>query len=449
MSLDTLTQSAAPRHRSHAWLLPLLLVPGFAGLFALLLKDELLPPPAVQTVRAQLADTEMAAAATAEPKAKLLFRATGWLGADPFPYKATAFVGGQVAELAVTEGQQVKKGDLIARIDEAEYRLARDAARAAQAQAEANARAADERVAAEEEYERAALQREENDRIRSERYNALPDSAMSPQQKSDALHDMTISRARSAEAAARLRAARAEAAAAASAVQAARTAAERAELDLSRCAIVAPIDGRILEVKALPGGRLNPKGESADMSTAATLYDPQKLALAADVPLDRAGGLYVGQRARITCDALPNTVFTGKVARLYGRADETRNTLRAQVSLDAPDDRLRPDMQCRASFYSEGELPADDNEPTAADGDTDGGDVVLLPAEALQGNTVWVVNPQNRLERKTVSREPAADRSGLLGVRGVLAGQPAVLSPAADLQEGGRVSPEPQHNTAP
>lgn len=434
MSLSELTGTpvtAAAGRRMPVWLLPLLLLAGFGGLFLFIMRHELLPAPVVQAVRAEYAEPSPAEQPQT-PRAELLFRATGWIGADPLPAAASTYISGRVVDVPVTEGDMVEQGQVIARLDAREYELAL-------AHAEDESRAAAARVAtamaSQEEAEALLLalqERTQNLALRYDRFTRMSAGAVSEQQRTDALHELAEYRARTRAQEHALRVARSAVEQARALAAAAQTAQERARLDLARCTITAPISGRILKLMAVPGGRLSPGGEKEDMSTAALLYDPQRIALAADVPLDQAGRLAVGQQVRISCDVFPERVFRGHVARIYGQADQTRNTIRCQVSIEDPADMLRPEMQCRGAFYSEGEISDTAPAETAAAA----GDLVRVPAAAIVGDSVWVVSPEGTLLRRQIECE--GDK-----VRGVLPGEPVVLHPAADFQEGQRVRIQP------
>ena len=428
MSLSTLTTPPAPAAHRHApvWLLPLLLLFGFGGLFLFILWDELLPAPAVQTVRAAYAEAPPAGK-TQEKRAKILFRATGWIEPDPQPAAATTYIAGRVTEVAVTEGELVQQGQIIARLDAREYELALAHAESALSAAEAHAATAKAALAEAEATLTALRERTANYALRHERYAKLKGGAVSEQQRADALHDYTEHRARTQAQEAALQMARSMARQALAQVNVAEAERDKAQLDLSRCTITAPITGRIMKLMAVPGGRLSPGGETVDMSTAATLYDPRRIALSADVPLDQAGQLCIGQQVSISCDAFPDRAFTGRVARIYGRADQTRNTLRCQVSIENPDDMLRPDMQCRGAFYSEGIITDEAAAEPAGEGD-----LTSIPPSAIVGDKVWIVTPEGALMQRSITR--VGDK-----VRGVLPGEPVVLHPKADFKEGQRV----------
>ena len=53
----------------------------------------------------------------------LLFQASGWIEPDPFPIRVTSLYSGVVKEVHVLEGQQIKKGEVIATLIDEDARL--------------------------------------------------------------------------------------------------------------------------------------------------------------------------------------------------------------------------------------------------------------------------------------------------------------------------------------
>ena len=157
MSLSQLYQSSkttgatskAASHRksrASAWWLPVFLVVSFAGLFAFVFRDRLLPAMEVEVVRAVLladigvvgTDPQSGVADRSTPSPKpgglpdfsgaMLFQAAGWLEPDPLPIRATALTDGVIENVHVLEGQKVTRGELIAELIEEDAELALRAA---------------------------------------------------------------------------------------------------------------------------------------------------------------------------------------------------------------------------------------------------------------------------------------------------------------------------------
>jgi len=127
---------------------------------------------------------------------------------------------------------------------------------------------------------------------------------------------------------------------------------EKAILDLNRTKIYSPVAGRILKLFAQPGKRLMQNMDRPDASTVVSLYSENKLQARIDVPLAELSKLFIGQDVEISCSMLPERKFMGTLTRILGQADLQRNTLQVKVQILNPDSQLRPEMLCRAKFFS-------------------------------------------------------------------------------------------------
>ena len=165
----------------------------------------------------------------------------------------------------------------------------------------------------------------------------------------------------------------------------------------ARTEINAPVDGRVLALKAAPGQKKMVGMDEIDSATIAILYELEHLQVRVDVPLADAAGLSVGQRAKIRTSLLPDEVFEGQVTRIEGAADLQRNTLQAKVRIENPSDKLRPEMLSRVEFF-ETMIPTTDAVVEST------GIAVYIPREAIQDGHVWVCNPDTkRAERRSVN----------------------------------------------
>ncbi len=156
---------------------------------------------------------------------------------------------------------------------------------------------------------------------------------------------------------------------------------EAAELRLSRCTVVSPIDGVVVERLTSPG---SPVGTGPDRHAAHVLhvYDPASLQIRADIPLADAARVGVGQTADIVVDLLPDTVFRGTVTRFVHRADLAKNTVEAKIRIDDPSPLLKPDMLARVRLHAES-----DPQTGAARTVTR----VFAPEAAVRNGVAWVV----------------------------------------------------------
>lgn len=470
MSLELLTkqsnaeQSAQKSGKKVArpmpsWLIPLVIFIGFAAVFTIVLWDDLKPSTKVQTSRA-IALAEDTAADPSKPlkkdaPARLLFQAAGWLEPDPLPTNAGVLINGTIKDVLVTEGQLVKKGEPIATLIDDEYQIAVRQTHAAHMEAEATIRlrqaeikTAEANLKAEEASLAAAKERLKRADISYSRYSSLKPDTVSAQTITDAEQELReqekitlTNEAKIIASETTLDETRAKLDSSVAIEKKAEQACNKAKLDLERCVVPSPIDGRILRLNTSPGARVNALADDPIAGLVAVLYDPKSIALKMDVPLDQAGKLSVGQQARIRCEVFPDRIFLGTVTRIAGEADIQRNTLQARVRLTDPDDMLRPGMACRAEIYTPGILPQEGQEPIAADQGDIQQQSVLIPETAIvnQGDSpfVWVISVDDKLEKRQIRLDSSKNKDGLIAVTsGVLPGEPVVIEPSANLQEG-------------
>ena len=434
--------------RMPAWLLPALVFGGFLMLFLALFRDHILP--AVDAEVAVVLASSGPAAAAGEPGGggRLIFQASGWIEPDPLPVKATALIGGVVETVHLREGDVVRKGDPLVSLIQEDAELALEQARSElrrlEAVREAHHAAIDSarrklEAAVALVTSAAAIRDEAADQ--HERFKNLPARAVSES-------DVVSSKLRHARESAVLRATEAnrseieaelvrlerEIEVRNQEVAAAGVAVRRAELDLARTRIPAPSDGRVWRLLAAPGQKKILESDDPDSSTVAVIYDPAKLQVRVDVPLVDAANLQVGQPVRLRCGMLPDLVLRGEVTGIGGGADVQRNTLQAKVRMIETDERLRPDMLCRAEFLETG----GQGETRASAGQA----ALWVPGRALAGSHVWVVDPESKRAQRRAVVVSSEARDGYRRVLdGLRAGEWVALQPDR-LREGGRVNPK-------
>ena len=193
----------------------------------------------------------------------------------------------------------------------------------------------------------------------------------------------------------------------------------------------------VLERYAAPGMKRMAQMDDPDSATIVKLYDPDKLQVRVDVPLSDADRLVTGMPAKVVTAALPGQVFTGRISRITGEADITRNTLQVKVALEAPDPALRPEMLCRVEFFAAASAEA--RGPVRARN-------IWLPEEALDHTTgdsatVWVVDPvRDTVAPRAIELGPQR-RDGLRMVQsGLRPGEKVVVNGGGRLEAGVRVA---------
>ncbi len=221
-------------------------------------------------------------------------------------------VGGTIAEVLVADNAQVKKGDVILRIDDADYQVrvrqaeaeletARAQIAAADAQVRA-ARASVSRADAEAEKARLDLQRaqelQKGGAIASERYDASRISNETAQAGAGA------NKAQYAAALAQADLARARAKAAEAALDAAR-------LQLSYTVVRAPDDGGMSRFSARPGQIVQP-GQVVGQLV------PSRTYVVANFKETQTGGIRPGQKVDVEVDAYGGRTIDGTVESVSG-----------------------------------------------------------------------------------------------------------------------------------
>ena len=319
---------------------------------------------------------------------------------------------GRIADLRVSEGSYLKRGEVIARLENNDYR-----AQLAQADAALLTSRADLSEA------RAArdVAAKEAERLRAMR-------AGSPDLVAEEEYDAAASRA--AQAAARAQAAEAR-------IQAAVASQSFARANLENTIIRAPFTGTVLRKEAEIGEVVAPSvGGGLTRGAVVTMADLTTLEVEVDVNEAYIARVTKAQPAKITLDAYPDTSFRGEVRQVVPTADRQRATVQVKVSIVDRDPRILPEMGARVDFLAD---------TAGAVGLARAGPLRFrVPAAAVRevgGETVvWLVR-DGRLESRAVQGGPVSGgfreiRSGLAGGELLLVG--GVEEPRA----GMRVKPQ-------
>ena len=312
----------------------------------------------------------------------------------------SAKIPGRLAYLGVSEGSFVRKGEVIARMDNADYE-------AQVTQAEANLSSAQAQLI-EAQADRDQLDREVK-RLRDIRaQNAALvapqelDAAESRALQGDARANSAAARARAAEAGLRF---------------------ARATFD--NTLIRAPFTGTVLRKDAEVGEVVAPSvGGGLTRGAVVTMADLTTLEVEVDVNEAYIARIRAGQAARIILDAYPDTSFRGQVRQVVPTADRQRATVQVKVAITDRDPRILPEMGSRVDFL-EPEAPR-----VAAAPDAPVVRRIRVPAAAVRDAggrpQVWLVR-DGRLEPRAVDAGPTSGgfreiRSGLSGGELLLTG---------------------------
>ena len=308
-----------------------------------------------------------------------------------------AKIPGRLATLAVSEGSHVERGEVIARLENADYAAAVTEAEALLATARA--------TLLELTTDRDQLQREAARLHTIHQQNA---NLVSPQ-------DVEVADSRAQQADARVQAQQARVAAADAGLR-------FAHANLENTFIRAPFTGTVLRKEAEVGEVVAPSvGGGLTRGAVVTMADLATLEVEVDVNEAYIARVRGGQAARITLDAYPDTAFRGAVRQVVPTADRQRATVQVKVAIHDHDARILPEMGAKVEFL---------DEATPATAATAVRRRILVPAAAVRTEdgraVVWVVR-NGRLERTDVDAGPVSGnlreiRAGLSGGEQLLVG---------------------------
>lgn len=199
--------------------------------------------------------------------------------------------------------------------------------------------------------------------------------------------------------------------------------------------IRSPIDGRVLERAVEQGefvtnGFVGDKGAKGYVVTLADLHDLQ---VELDISQNDFSKIHVGSKATVTTDAFPDRKYEGQLVEIAPIANRQKATVQVKVQILRPDDRLRPDMNASVAFV----------DPAAPHLQGPANPLITIPASAVKDHSVFVVS-----EGKAVRRHVQIAGTAPQGVRisqGLLGGEDLILNAPADLKDGEKVRVEGEH----
>ncbi len=223
---------------------------------------------------------------------------------------------GRIAWLNIEEGQKVKKGELLARLESQEL----------EAQKREYVAARDQVVA-----------QLENARLDRDRAKALLDEKIGSQQAFDAA-DAQV---------------RSLAAQVASAEQLVKYTDEL----IKNAEIYSPINGVVTVKKAFLGETVAPQGFGGAGSAGATfavIVDLSSLEMEADINEQNVAKLTIGQPAEVALDAYPDKPYKARLRQIVPTADRQKGSVKVKIELLDKDSKVLPEMSCRVVFLNPG-----------------------------------------------------------------------------------------------
>jgi len=298
---------------------------------------------------------------------------------------------GQIVEEPIEEGQHVKRGELLARIDDRDY------------QAQLRQAIADRELAL------ANLKLKE---AQAARLRALFRSGVESRDSLDV--------AENALAVARAALGRADAAI------------DYAKFNVSQCYITSPINGIVLQKYRELGDTINYGGEiqaGGGATDIVQLADTDDMRAEVDINEADISKVAIGSAARVVPDAYPDRSFDATLVKIYPEADRQKGTVKVEVSIHNPDLAIiKPEMSARISF-------------STAAAHADSKPILLAPKKAVvtEGNAAFVWIVRNGIAERVAIRRGRELEDGVEVREGLSDGDLVIIEPPADLKDGKRV----------
>ncbi len=334
-SLRLEASQAAPRS-SRGWLVGLVAI-AFAAGGAFYFTRGRLGAVDVQTVKATRLQS---AAGTSAATGSAILTASGYLVARREAV-VSAKIQGRLQNLRVEEGSVVREGDVLARLESADYeaQLARAKAQLGQVEAQ-NART------------EAAIARADADLAEARRLLRQSEQLIKDQVVARDTLEAAQSRVRVGEAA--LDQARADR----RQVEADRARVEAevqfAQAQLANTVIRAPFAGTVVKKMAEVGESVAPIPPGVNISTSSgavvALADLATLEMEADVSESNVARLTESQPAEVEVEAFPDKRYRAVLRQIIPTADRTKATVQVKVTLSDKDERLKPEMSAKVTF---------------------------------------------------------------------------------------------------
>lgn len=352
-----------------------------------------------------------AVAASSDPSAGAVLQATGYVTARR-QATVSAQITGTLTAVLIEEGDRVKQGQILAKLDDSQYKAALDTAAA-------QAKAAHALV---NQYE-AQLAQNQRDAARNE---SLAERGLISKQAAE--QSRTLASSTRAQLVSQQR----QAAAADAQVT-------EAQVNFGYCLIRAPFDGVITTKDAQVGEVVSPfsAGGGFTRTGIGTIVDMDSLEVDVDVNEAYIGRVTPKMSAEAVLDAYPDWRIPAHVIAIVPAADRGKATVKVRVAMEQKDARIVPDMGVRVSFLEAAKPAVAEQAPKG----------VLVPAKSIvkrDGSDSVFIVANGTAHRRTV--QPATQTFGDMRLlpASVNAGDSVVVSPPDDLRDGSNVSVQTQ-----
>jgi RND family efflux transporter MFP subunit len=414
-----LDQADASPRRSRTWivLVGLVLVVAVAGLLYARSNG------GVQVTTVKAVSVESTGGGSAAAAGDPVLTASGYLVARREAV-VSAKIQGRLSELRVEEGDVVRQGDVLARLESLDYEAQVARARASNVQLEAQAARTEAAIArAEADLAEVRRQLRQTDRLAVEQVVArdAQEAAQSRVRVGEAALEQARADRRQVDA------------------DRARILAEvqYAEAQLANTVIRAPFAGTVVKKMSEVGESVAPIPPGVNISTSSgaivALADLATLEMEADVSESNVAKLQEQQAAEVEVEAFPEKRYRSVLRQVIPTADRTKATVQVKVTLVEKDAALKPEMSAKVTFLAP---PREDRVAQPA-----GRRQVTAPSSAIVtrdgGTKAFEVIDGVVKVRAVVTG--GAKGSDVIVTQGLSGGETLVASPPQELKDGDKV----------
>lgn len=205
-----------------------------------------------------------------------------------------------------------------------------------------------------------------------------------------------------------------------------------AQQDLDNCTVRAPFAGIVVSKDAQVGEMVSPNSAGGGFTRTgiATIVDMKSLEIEVDVNESYIARVRTGMPVTAVLDAYPNWQIPAKVRTVIPTADRQKATVKVRIAFDQLDPRILPDMGVKVTFLG--------NEARAAKSE---GVKVLVPQTAVRsdnGSQVVYLYREGHVERRAVGVGETRGSDTEI-TAGVAPGDQVVVSGFEGLRDGQRV----------
>jgi RND family efflux transporter MFP subunit len=321
----------------------------------------------------------------------------------------SAKITGKVNEVLIEEGQRVEKDQVIARLDDSNYRTMYVQSKAQVAQAQANVHAAE-----------VALDNAKPTFERNKKQLAQGVISAQTYDTAKATYDATETALMIAK----------------SSEEVARAALASAQQNLDDTVIRSPYAGVVTVKAAQPGEIISPMSAGGGFTRTGigTIVDMDSLELEVDVSENFINRVSPGQPASVKLNAYPDWDIPAEVIAVIPTADRAKATVKVRIGFKVKDPRILPEMGARVSFL--------ENKTEAETATTSAAPAVVIPTDAVVADgsgtgVVFIVN-DDKVERRAV-RLGAKTNDGQIVLAGISAGTRLAVGDLSKLADQAKV----------